>query len=492
MYWSAIITILAVMFIVCAYSFYKRYSAHKQYCEFLRKSLQEAVPQKDNDYSALLPAGLVVGEYLWQIYTIDPSVIKAVDFSSTQNLDSAYAVSNYLMINMLEHDDQAYSGFKNRLIGYVGEQKVAEVLQQQGTDALWASTSNQEIWDLKIDDQLINVKTVLDINSIKGTALAHPDVTYLVPEDTYRDIGIDNIQPLDGFNYQEVTDQLNSTYQHIDGSNAFNAFSTHLPIGSGIIALKERQRLLNAGGDQQAVNRNVLIDFSAKTAGSLTMAKIGGLIGAGLGSLVFTPVLGGTLGAALGAFWGAKKGKAFGKVIKELELQKQKLKLNVMLEKFGKQYFPYIDKIKYQISSFAYKNQFALASFEAKYLNSPSTKNWKSIFFENTNEVFFTELKRIGENNFAKEKLKADKQNIILDEIRSAQNTKALALLIINNIHFRDFLYVDLIELKLIYAQKDKVYLERFKLYPDQYPLTQKLRDHKKLYNTYTKDNYRS
>lgn len=242
-YWTIAI-LLGLIILVCGYLFYKKYRNHKKYCQFLRESLHKPLLKKENDYSALFPASLVVGEYLWQIYTIDPSLIKAIDFSSTQNLDSAYAVSNYLMINMLEHDDHAYIGFRNRLIGYLGEQKVAEVLQQQGTDALWASTSNQEIWDLQIDDQLINVKTVLDVNSIKGVALAHPDVIYLVPEDTYKNVGIGNIQPLDGFNYQEVNNQLDYTSNQIDGTNAFDAFSTHLPLGSSLMALQEGSSLL--------------------------------------------------------------------------------------------------------------------------------------------------------------------------------------------------------------------------------------------------------
>ena len=83
--------------------------------------------------------------------------------------------------------------------------------------------------------------------------------------------------------------------------------------------------------------------------------------------------------------------------------------------------------------------------------------------------------------------MKFDERTAMLDEILNKHNSKALAILIMNNVHLRDFLYIDLIELKKIYAQKDKVYLERFKLYPNHYPLTQKLKDHKKIYGKYIK-----
>jgi len=484
-YWIIIFFILSL--VVCGTVFYKRYKAHQMVCQRIRQSLYEPMEKKDHDYSIYFPAALMTGEYLWQIYTIDSSIIKAVDFSSTENLDSSYAVANYLMTNMLEHDEQSYAGFRNRLIGYIGEQKVADVLAEQGQNAVWASTSNQELWDLQIDDQLINVKTILDVNSIRNTAIAHPDVMYLVPEDTYKNIGIDNIQPLNGFNYQEINETLDSTYEQIDGTSAFDTFNSHLPIGSSLVALNERNRLIKAGGDQQAVNKNVLIDFALKTTGSLTMAKIGGIIGAGLGSLVFMPIAGGVLGAALGAFWGAKTGKEFGEKIKELELQKQKLKLNILLEKFGEKYFIYLSKIKSQFFLKTEKYQNALDSFEKKFQEDSATQSWKNIFFEDKNTIFYQELKKIGERAYENEKTKAEQRAAIFNEIENTHNSKALALILINNVHLRDFLYIDLIELKKIYAQKNRTYLERYKLYPDKFPLTNELKNHKKIYGDYVK-----
>lgn len=457
-----------------AYLFYKKYRAHQNYCLAIKQILQQPIQKNINDYSAFFPAGVMLGEYLWQIYSIDPSVIKAVDFSSSQDLDSPMAIANYLLENMLEHDAVAYTGFQSRLMGYLGEQRVAEILQQQGTDALWASTSNQEIWDLKIDGQLMNVKTVLDVHSIKAIALAHPDVTYLVPEDCYQNMGIDNIQPLQGFEYQDVHQQLEHTQDQIDGTAAFDNASVHFPVISAIKALDTRHKLIQAGGDVDAVNKNVLIDFTAKSTTSLAMGKLGGIIGSGLGSLMFMPVVGGIFGAALGSFWGAKKGQGFGRKIKEVELQKQKLKMNSLLEKFGIKYFPYIEKIKKYMTLTAKKQQQALDTFDTKFSSIFVVKSWKNHFFENPNTIFSHELRTIGERIYAIEQKKSQQQITILNTIQSTKDAKALALLIINHVHLRDFLYVDLVELKKIYAQKDQVYLERFKLYPDQYPLTKK------------------
>ncbi|MEG0553666.1 MAG: hypothetical protein RR533_09120, partial [Carnobacterium sp.] len=201
MIWLVFFVVMLLSLGYCSFIFIRKIKLYHHHCQNVRASLHLPIKNKTNDYSGFFPAGLAVGEYLWQVYTIDPNVIKAVDFSSKEQLNSALDASNYLMMNMFEKDEPSFSGFKNRLIGYLGEQKVSELLDNQSHEIVWASTSNQEIWDLKINGDLVNVKTVLDIESIKMTALAHPDVTYIVPEDTYQNIGIDNIEPLEGFNH---------------------------------------------------------------------------------------------------------------------------------------------------------------------------------------------------------------------------------------------------------------------------------------------------
>lgn len=482
---QVLFTIIFSICTICLYGIYlvyQKYQAHKKACNIIRESLYATVTAEKNPYDAVMASGLLLGEYLWQLYTIDSNVIKAVDFSSAENLDSNYAVSEYLMNNMIHHDPDAFLGFQNRLVGYIGEQRVAEILQQQNIEATWASASNQEIWDLKINDALINVKTVLDIHSLKATALAHPDVTYFVPEDSYQDIGVSNIHSLEGFNHQDIHQTLDETYHKIDSSNTFDSFNTHLPIASGIMALNERERLLQAGGDSNAVNKNTFIDFGTKTIGSLAMAKIGGAIGMGLGSVVFMPVAGSIIGGVLGAFWGAKKGQQFGKKLKELDLAKQKIKLNQYLEEFGYQYITYIPKIKSVISKPLQQQEQKLEKFQENFINGLPQNQWYHHFFPNKNRIFFEELRKIADTHYEKQKNRSQSSLNYLDQLQTNHDTKSLAVLILNNDHLRDFLYIDLIKVKQIYAQKDKVYYERYKLYPDRFPLVKRLKDNAKLY----------
>ena len=64
--------------------------------------------------------------------------------------------------------------------------------------------------------------------------------------------------------------------------------------------------------------------------------------------------------------------------------------------------------------------------------------------------------------------------------IENEKNSKALAVLVLNNIHLRDLLHVDLIQIRRIYDQKRKTYIERYKLYPDQFPLNPDIINHNK------------
>ena len=78
-----------------SFIFIRKIKMHRSRCEHIRASLHLPTENQKNDYSSFFPAGLAIGEYLWQVYSIDPSVIKAVDFSSQEELKSALDVSNY-------------------------------------------------------------------------------------------------------------------------------------------------------------------------------------------------------------------------------------------------------------------------------------------------------------------------------------------------------------------------------------------------------------
>lgn len=466
----------------CCFTLFKKVKQHRLRCENIRTSLNLPIKQANADYTAWFAAGLAVGECLWQVYTIDPNVIKAVDFSSKQDLNSVLEVSDYLLLNKFEKDQLAFAGFKNRLIGYIGEQNVTELLESQGKDVILASTSNQAIWDLQIDGELVNVKTVLDVANIKNTALAHPNVSYWVPEDRYVDTGVANIQPFEGLNHEDTTEQFDSTIEQINGNAALESYGMHFPLAAGIFAWRERQRLLEAGGDENAVNKNMLIDFSSKTVSSLAMAKVGGAVGLGLGSLLFMPVIGGIVGAGIGAFIGTKLGAFFGKKIKELELNIQNSKLEVMLDQFGCQYLPYIEKLKYHAKVPLIKKQRAMQEIETQFAQRPSSNKIKNYFFPDLNWIFYKEIKKIGQKSIDESTSQYANIEHTFMQIEAQKDSKAMAILVLNNIHLRDLLHIDLLQIKKIYDQKRIVYSERHKLYPDKFPLSQDIINHRKLY----------
>jgi hypothetical protein len=130
--------------------------------------------------------GLVsASEFVWSWARIDPSIIHAAAFSSTEPIHSGFDFAQFLHSHYDTLGPAAKEGFYDRLAGYVGEQQVADLLVQQGHVVHAAATATQPVWDLLVDGHPVNVKTVQDIASIKAEAMAHQGVTYIVPSDAH-------------------------------------------------------------------------------------------------------------------------------------------------------------------------------------------------------------------------------------------------------------------------------------------------------------------
>ena len=111
-------------------------------------------------------------EVLWQWASIDPQVIRAVDAAHVDTVTSGFDLAQWVhqRIDPLEGDSLA--GMQNRLLGYLGEQRVSGLLAAQGHQVEMATTANQPIWDLLMDGQQVNVKTVLELDGINPQVAA--------------------------------------------------------------------------------------------------------------------------------------------------------------------------------------------------------------------------------------------------------------------------------------------------------------------------------
>jgi hypothetical protein len=258
---------------------------------------QERVTQAElGAYGAVTAA-----EYVWSWAAIDPAVVKAAAFSSGTAIHSGYDFAQFIHDHM---DSALTEGFQNRLLGYVGEQQVRDLLISQGHVVHFADTANQPIWDLLVDGQHANVKTVASIASAKAEALAHPHVTYLVPEDAHGHAH-ENIVRLAGFKHDVAKESLKEGIASTKGETAAHGLGLHSPWITVGFAAYRNYKLVKLGKDPVVAVKHTAIESVGRGAGVLLGAKVGGLAGTAAGG-----PLGTLIGAVVGGLAGALGGGA--------------------------------------------------------------------------------------------------------------------------------------------------------------------------------------
>lgn len=257
-------------------------------------------------------ASITCVDYMLGWASIDPAIIRAVDSASEEHIRNGWDLANYIHAHLSALSEPAKEGAINRLLGYVGEQKVAAILSEQGHLVEMADKANQPIWDLLVDGNMVNVKTVSDIASIQDIASQHPDVTFVVPEDANGE-AVGNIVKLEGFGYEDTKNSLHEAVSQATGEPALNSLLYHIPWVTISATLYRRFQSIRAGQALDSALRMAGIELICNTAG----VCIGGKIGAASGSLF------GPLGTLIGTIAGAVLGRIVGgEIATELKLGK--------------------------------------------------------------------------------------------------------------------------------------------------------------------------
>ncbi|MDW8289547.1 MAG: hypothetical protein RMM06_02395 [Armatimonadota bacterium] len=273
-----------------------RRAAEKTLLEVRRKPQRLAGATNTATECAVL-ASITVADYVLEWASIDASVIAAADFASTEHIRNGLDFARYIHDHLSNLSETAKQGAMNRLLGYVGEQKVATILSEQGHVVEFAEEANQPVWDLLVDGKMVNVKTVSDIASIQEIAAQNPDVTYIVPEDA-EGLVSGNIVRLEGFTYEGAQESLQEAIAQANGENALDAILHHLPWVTIGFTVYRRYKAVQGGQPLDSAFRMGSIEVVCHAAGIVTGAKIGSILGS-----VFGPI--GTLfGATVGAVAG--------------------------------------------------------------------------------------------------------------------------------------------------------------------------------------------
>ena len=406
-------------------------------------------------------AGLTPVELMWHWLQIDPQVIAAADFSSRESINNGFDFACYLENHISGMDAEAMAGFKHRLMGYVGEQKVSELLSEQGHVIEVAQTANQPIWDLMVDGQAVNVKTVQDIAEIKATALAHPDVTYVVPEDVSGTL-TDNMLRLDGFNHHQM--ELLTEQAIIDSAvpDTLVQAASHLPVIPLFFSVLRNQKAMAQGRNTEVAIKHIILDTLGRGGGGGLGAWIGGAAGTIIG-----PV-GVVIGSALGALFGTIFGAHWTEGIKRHPLQCALNEFDQHLQHFGAHYADRLTRVLSLLNRPYRQQQACLQHLKQQLEFRQQQKRWW--MFPDFYTLLLEQSHSYAAQQLAQQQIQLAKLELQLTKAQQQGDYRPLAMLILNVPQLRELFGVDLIMLQHLQSRCAQVYAERSQLHPDIFP----------------------
>lgn len=130
---------------------------------------------RGNADEALIVGGLTAGDILYDAAAIDPTVLRAADFSRSEDISDIFDFGIFSeRIGSMAAESVAGAG--NNLRGYVAEQIVATRLIEQGHVVAFPDTSNNPGFDLLVDGHAFQVKCLADIAGLREHFEKYPDM----------------------------------------------------------------------------------------------------------------------------------------------------------------------------------------------------------------------------------------------------------------------------------------------------------------------------
>lgn len=368
-------------------------------------------------------AGLIAAEYAWSWATIDPDVIRAAAFSSDVHIHNGFQLVDYLHHHYESLGDTGRTGFSDRLLGYVGEQKAAAILHAQGHAIDMAHSSTHPVWDLLVDHHPVNIKTVSDIASIKSEALAHGHVTYLVPEDAHGHAA-GNIEVLHGFSHHAADHAVHHAIAAAHGETASHATGLHLPWLTVAFAVRRNWMAVNQGRDVGVAVGFGVTESIGRGGGGMIGSKVGGLIGSALG-----PV-GAVLGAIIGGLGGGIAGGAVAEKIKHKPLRGALDALSASLHDYGGNFAPKLDQIAAYITAPLVRMREALLDLESQVSARQRRIAWW--IWPDFRTVLLEEAANFGRHKLSSQEAEARKLLRIIETSRNSRVYTDIGLIMMN------------------------------------------------------------
>lgn len=259
---------------------------------------------------AMVVGGLTVAEIVYHAAAIEPEVLRAADFSRSEDLSGIFDFGGFAD-GVRDLGGIAAAGAENQLRGYVAEQMVATRLVEQGHQVELPAAANKAGFDLVVDGVPCQVKCLTDMRGLIEHFESYPDIPVYVNAELADSVQEANFEWVDKVSFVEGYDRETAEtimQESLDAGAALN--DLNIPVFAVAVSAARNVHAWWTGSlTLQDLPFEVAVDGAV--TGGLTVA--GGFVGQSLGLLLFGPAgavvfgaLGGT-GALFGSGWTREK-----------------------------------------------------------------------------------------------------------------------------------------------------------------------------------------
>ena len=403
---------------------------------------------------------VTLAEFVWVWHNIDPALIRAADFASTESITSGWDFANYIHGCYDSLPAAAKDGFLSRLSGYVAEQHVAAAFEKAGYAVQVAETANQPVWDLLVDGHAVNVKCVADIGDIKQAALDHPDVAYIVPEHIASTSELPNVLPMPGFDHGAVKESVKDGISSAHGEGAMDGLGLHLPLITVAFATYRNYKLVRDYGQEPMVAvGHGIIESVGRGAGVVAGGKIGAVAGFAIGG-----PLGAVIGGIVTGVAGAIAGGAIADRLKSGPLRTALAEMESALSDFGQSFREKIPAIRSLLTS-----QVRRAEASRQRLSDELRRRWsnlRTLLWPDLYTITLSEAVSVADTAVARSREQTSTALARLDGIQRSGDWKSLGLIMANAPEVRNRVGFNQYLLDRIKAMRAKILRERKRLNP--------------------------
>ena len=260
--------------------------------------------RKGVSLEALAVGALTLADILYHAAAIDPEVLRAADFSRSEDLSDVFEFGVFAD-GVRDLDGAALAGAENHLRGHVAEQLVATRLAEQGHQVELPDAPNNAGFDLIVDGTPCQVKCLADIDGLVEHFERYPDIPVYVNAELADVIRQSDYEWADKVSFVEGYDRETTEtimQQSLDAGAALD--DLNIPVFAVAVSAA---RNVHAWWKGQLSLQDLPFEVAVDGAVKGTLTATGGFVGQSIGLLLFGPAGAVVFGAAggTGALFGS-------------------------------------------------------------------------------------------------------------------------------------------------------------------------------------------